>query len=32
MQSASGGFLTASDKIKELGFGAGMGIPNMKVR
>ncbi len=24
------GFSTASDKIKELGFGAGMGIPNMK--
>jgi len=24
------GFSTASDKIRELGFGAGMGLPNMK--
>lgn len=24
------GYSTASDKIRELGFGAGMGLPNMK--
>ncbi len=24
------GFSTATDKIRELGFGAGMGLPNMK--
>ena len=24
------GYSTASEKIRELGFGAGMGLPNMK--
>ncbi|MDC1105517.1 ATP-binding protein [Prolixibacteraceae bacterium] len=24
------GFSTASDKVREMGFGAGMGLPNMK--
>ena len=24
------GFSTAGDKVRELGFGAGMGLPNMK--
>ena len=24
------GYSTASDEIRELGFGAGMGLPNMK--
>ena len=24
------GFSTATDEIRELGFGAGMGLPNMK--
>jgi anti-sigma regulatory factor (Ser/Thr protein kinase) len=24
------GFSTASNRIRELGFGAGMGLPNMK--
>jgi len=24
------GYSTASDKIRSLGFGAGMGLPNMK--
>jgi anti-sigma regulatory factor (Ser/Thr protein kinase) len=24
------GFSTASDKVRDLGFGAGMGLPNMK--
>jgi serine/threonine-protein kinase RsbT len=24
------GYSTASDKVRELGFGAGMGLPNMK--
>lgn len=26
----SEGYSTASDKVRELGFGAGMGLPNMK--
>lgn len=26
----SEGFSTASDKVRELGFGAGMGLPNIK--
>ena len=24
------GYSTASDKVREMGFGAGMGLPNMK--
>jgi anti-sigma regulatory factor (Ser/Thr protein kinase) len=24
------GFSTASDEVREMGFGAGMGLPNMK--
>ena len=24
------GYSTASDQVRELGFGAGMGLPNMK--
>ena len=24
------GFSTATDKVRELGFGAGMGLPNIK--
>lgn len=29
-QAMSAGFTTAADDIRELGFGAGMGFPNMK--
>lgn len=29
-QAMQEGFSTASDEIRELGFGAGMGLPNMK--
>ena len=25
------GWSTASDKVREMGFGAGMGLPNMKL-
>ena len=29
-QAMQAGYSTASDKIRNLGFGAGMGLPNMK--
>lgn len=29
-QAMQAGFSTASDKVRSLGFGAGMGLPNMK--
>lgn len=29
-QAMQEGFSTASDKVREMGFGAGMGLPNMK--
>ena len=29
-QALQAGFSTASDKVRSLGFGAGMGLPNMK--
>lgn len=29
-QAMQEGFSTATDEIRELGFGAGMGLPNMK--
>ena len=29
-QAMQEGFSTADDKVRELGFGAGMGLPNMK--
>jgi len=29
-QAIKEGFSTASDHIRELGFGAGMGLPNMR--
>jgi len=29
-QAMTEGFSTASDKVREMGFGAGMGLPNIK--
>ena len=29
-QAMQAGFTTAGDRVRDLGFGAGMGLPNMK--